>query len=163
GTGCIHETASGPTNLCADGADNDGDGLADCADIDCEAGLAAWLGDSCAPADAMCGCSVNLAATPGVNKLNTGTVGPVLLHNVVVTAVGPTGYWIADAAQAVPSGGVFVFTRTPPDASIAIGAKLPTLQGVASLFNGSKLPGSTSFLSITHPTAGAPTATGAVL
>jgi len=162
GTGCIRETSLGSTNLCTDGLDNDGDSFKDCSDFDCEVGPNAWLGLTCADTDAMCGCSTNLVAT-GVNKVNTGTTGAVLLHNVIVTAVGPTGYWIADAAQAAQRGGVFVFTKTPPDASIAIGSKLPTVQGVVSVFNGSKTAGSRSVISISRPTAGAATPSGVPL
>jgi hypothetical protein len=139
GTGCVRESATGPTNLCTDGADNDGDGFKDCSDFDCEVGPGAWLGTSCA------------------------ATGAVLLHDVIVTAVGPTGFWVADAAVAAQLGGVFVFTKTAPDASIVIGAKLPTLQGIVSVFNASKLANTKSVISINRPTAGTPEASGLAL
>jgi hypothetical protein len=164
GTQCPSETSTGPTNLCTDGLDNDGDSFKDCTDFDCEVGPGAWLGGAtCTPAAAMCGCSANLAATMGVNKVDTGTTGAVLLHDVIVTAVGATGFWVADAAPAAQRGGVFVFTKTAPDASIVIGAQLATLQGIVSVFNASKLPNTRSAISINRPTAGAPTASGATL
>lgn len=161
GTACVRENATGPTNLCTDGLDNDGNGFIDCKDFSCEVGPTAWLGASCTAADAMCGCSANLATT-GVNKVNTGTAGAVVLHDVIVTAVGATGYWVADAAQAIANGGCFVNTRTAPDASIVVGAQLATLQGIATSFNGSKTATRT-VVQITRPTTGTPTASGATL
>lgn len=164
GTQCPVENSTGPTNLCVDGLDNDGDGFKDCADFDCEVGPGAWLGGAaCTPAAAMCGCSANLAAAMGVNKVNTGTTGAVLLHDAIVTAVGATGFWVADATQAAQNGGVFVVTKTPPDASIVIGATLPTLQGIATAFDGSKTANTKSLIEISHPTAAAPASSGAIL
>lgn len=163
GTACFRENATGPTNLCTDGVDNDGNGFSDCKDFSCEVGPTAWLGTSCAVTDAMCGCSTNLATATGVSKVNTGmAVGAVLLHDVMVTAVGATGFWIADAAQAVSNGGVFVNTRTAPDASIVVGAKLATVQGIAGPFNGSKTA-TGSVVQINRGTAKDPTASGATL
>jgi hypothetical protein len=130
GTQCPRETATGPTNQCTDGLDNDGDTFKDCMDFDCSVGANAWLGGTdCTPAAAMCGCSANLAAAIGASKVNTGTTGPVYLHDVVVTAVGTDGFWIADSVTAAQNGGVFVFTKTLPDASLVIGAKVATVQG----------------------------------
>jgi hypothetical protein len=120
GTACVRELSTGATNLCTDTRDNDGNGFSDCKDFGCQVGPGAWLGATCAVTDAMCGCSTNLAAGVSANKVNTGTVGPVLLHDLFVTAIGPTGYWVADGLQAVPSGGVFVFTSVAPDASLTI-------------------------------------------
>ncbi|HEX4417998.1 MAG TPA: hypothetical protein VH165_08875 [Kofleriaceae bacterium] len=162
GTACIIEKSTGTTNLCTDGLDNDGNGFSDCKDFGCEVGPGAWLGASCAATDTTCGCSANLPTT-GVNKVNTGTVGAVLLHNVIVTAVGTTGYWVADAAQAVANGGLFVLTNAVPDVSIVIGAQLGTLQGISTTFDASKTANTKSLIEISHPTATAVTASGATL
>jgi hypothetical protein len=123
---------TGTNALCADGADNDGNGFIDCKDFSCSVGPDAWLGATCTPADAMCGCSTNIASGMSASKVNGGQTGPVLLHDVFVTAVGTAGYWVADALQAGPSGGLFVFTNAAPPATIVQGKKLGTLQGIAS-------------------------------
>ena len=157
GTGCVRET--GTANFCADSLDNDGNGFKDCDDFSCVTGPGAWLGATCAPADAMCGCSKNLPLGMSVNKVNTGATGAVLMHDVFVTAVGTTGFWVADALQAGPSGGVFVFTNTAPAAEIVVGAKVATVQGtVATLGTLTE-----KLVEITNATAGAASVGGTVL
>jgi len=156
GTSCPPpETA----NRCSDGVDNDGNGFADCMDLGCEVGPNAWLGASCSPADATCGCSANLAVGASANKVNTGTTGPVLMNSVYVTAVGPKGFWVADATTAAPNGGVFVFINAAP--TVSIGQQLDHVQGLAGPFNGSKAAGTKSVVEITSPTVGTAIATGA--
>lgn len=147
-------------NLCADGIDNDGNGFGDCMDFGCEVGPNAWLGTSCSPADATCGCSANLAVGTSANKVNTGTTGPVLMNNVYVTAVGPKGFWVADATTASPNGGVFVFVNAAP--TVSIGQQLDRIQGLAGPFDGSKMAGTKSVIEITSPTMGTAIATGAI-
>jgi hypothetical protein len=159
GTACTREVSTGAANLCTDTLDNDGNGFSDCKDFSCEVGAGAWLGATCTPADAMCGCSTNLAAGASANKVNTGTVGAVLLHGMFVTAVTPTGVWVADALQAAASGGVFVFTGTAPGADVVVGAMLPTVQGLAGPF-GSKTE---KINQITIATLSTPVAGGALL
>jgi hypothetical protein len=151
GTQCPVENTSGGANVCTDGKDNDGDSFVDCNDFDCGVGPNAWLGTTCLVTDAMCGCSANLATASGVNLINTGKTGPVLLHDVLVTAVGDKGFWVADAIQATQNGGIFVFTNTAPDASIVSGAKVATLQGLA----GTTGTGAQKLNQISRPTAGA--------
>lgn len=155
GTNCPRETGS----LCSDGVDNDGSGFIDCMDFSCSAGPGAWLGASCTSADATCGCSANLAGGMSANKVNTGTIGPVLLNNVYVTAVGPKGFWVTDATTAAPNGGVFVFANAAP--TVMIGQQLDHVQGIAGPFNGSKTAGTKSVVEITSPTAGTAITTGA--
>ncbi|MBC7973482.1 MAG: hypothetical protein H7138_00750 [Myxococcales bacterium] len=160
GTGCVRELSNGAANLCADALDNDGNGFNDCKDFSCQAGPGAWRGATCTAADATCGCSANLPLGTSVNKANTGTVGPVILNDVFVTAVTPTGFWIADALQAASNGGTFVFTSaTPPAADVVIGAKLPTVQGISGTF-GTKTE---KLVQISIPTAATAVAGGAVL
>lgn len=159
GNGCTREVSNGAANLCADSLDNDGNGFSDCKDFSCQAGPGAWLGATCATTDAMCGCSTNLATGTSVNKVDTGTVGPVLLHDVFVTAVTATGVWVADALQAGVSGGVFVFTNAMPAADVVVGAKLPTVQGIAGPF-GTKTE---KLNQITIATLSTPVAGGQVL
>jgi hypothetical protein len=156
GTGCPPREIQ---NLCADGVDNDGNGFGDCMDFGCEVGPDAWLGTSCTPADATCGCSANLAAGASANKVNTGTTGPVLMHSMYVTAVGPKGFWVADATTAVQNGGVFVFLNVAP--TVAIGQQLDQVQGLSGPFNGSKAAGSKSVIQISNPTTGNAVTSGA--
>jgi hypothetical protein len=81
----------------------------------------------------MCGCSMNLVSGSGVEKVNGGMSGPVLLNSLFVTAVGKSGYWVADALQAAPNTGMYVFTDdTVP--TVTVGQKLASLQGVADSF-----------------------------
>ncbi|HEU4726707.1 MAG TPA: hypothetical protein VFT22_02430 [Kofleriaceae bacterium] len=146
GSACQQENVLVSATACTDGADNDGDSFKDCADFDCQVGPGAWLGTSCAATDVMCGCSVNLP-TAGVNKINTGatgTSGPVAVHDVIVTAVATNGFWIADAAQAAASGGIFCFTKTAPVTTpdgtpITVGMKLGTVQGLGTVVGTSAL------------------------
>jgi hypothetical protein len=160
GTGCVYEVSSGATNLCSDTLDNDGNGFNDCKDFSCQAGPGAWRGATCTAADATCGCSANLPIGTSANKANTGTVGPVILNDVFVTAVAPTGFWIADALQAAANGGVFVFTNaTAPAADVVVGAKLPTVQGISGTF-GTKTE---KIVQITIPTVATAVAGGTVL
>lgn len=153
------EIATGPTNFCADGVDNDGNGFGDCADLGCEVGPGAWLGVSCAPTDATCGCSANLAAGMSAQKVNTGTTGAVLLNNMYVTAIGAKGFWVADATSAAPNGGVFVFLNTAP--VVTVGQQLDRIQGLVGPFNGSKTGATGSVIEITNATVGTAITTGA--
>jgi len=157
GTGCVRENGTQATS-CTDGLDNDGNGFSDCKDFGCEVGPNAWLGATCAVTDAMCGCSMNLAAGMSVNKVNTGAVGPVLLNDVFVTAVGAKGYWIADATTAAASGGVFVFSNAAP--TVAVGQVLCRVQGIAGPFNASTTAAGT-VVEITSPTPGTMLSSGA--
>lgn len=157
GTGCVRETGA-TANFCTDGLDNDGNGFNDCKDFGCEVGPNAWLGASCTAGDAMCGCSMNLPEGMSVNKVNTGTVGPVVLNNVYVTAVGARGYWIADSTTAATSGGVLVFTNVAPTATV--GQQLSRVQGIAGPFNASKTAAGT-VIELSNPTAGTELSTGA--
>jgi hypothetical protein len=138
GTGCAPPEQS---NLCSDGIDNDGNGFSDCLDLGCEVGANAFLGASCAPADAMCGCSKNLASGTSVNIVNTtagtATIGPVILNNVFVTGVTSKGLWVSDSLTGAANNGVFVFTGAAPTATV--GQKLATVQGLAGPFNPSKI------------------------
>lgn len=160
GTGCpTREIATGPSNFCIDGSDNDGNGFKDCTDLGCEVGPGAWLGTSCASGDIMCGCSANLAAGMSANKVNTGTTGPVVLNNVYVTAVGPKGFWIADNTTSASNGGVFVFSNAAP--TVMVGQQLDRVQGLAGPFNGSRAAGTKSVVEITSPTVGSAVSGGA--
>lgn len=143
GTGCpAREQAAGTTiGTCGDSRDNDGNGFADCGDLGCEVGSGAWLGATCASTDAVCGCSANESTGAGIAAINAGTVAPfapVILNNVVVTAIGATtvktnGFWVADSTTAVANGGLFVFTgKAVP--TVTVGQKIATLQGIAQPF-----------------------------
>jgi hypothetical protein len=162
GTSCpAAEDASTSGTLCTDGIDNDANGFTDCSDLGCEAGAGAWLGATCANTDTTCGCSTNYATGAGVGGAVAGfatTSGPVYLHDLYVTGVnGSTsggGYWIADSLTAATGHGAFVFTKTAPDASIVVGSKLATVQGIAGPFT-STTGTVTSVFEIGTPTAGA--------
>nr|HEX4315432.1 hypothetical protein [Kofleriaceae bacterium] len=140
GAGCpVREQASGGSaGLCENTTDDDGNGFADCLDLSCQTGSGAWLDpDNCdhATNGATCGCSTNLAAAGGINSIDTGTTAtfaPVILNNVIVTAVSNTGFWVADAKAGVQNGGLFVFTSTAP--AVTVGETLTTLQGLAEDF-----------------------------
>jgi hypothetical protein len=137
GTGCVFENAANGSAYCTDGIDNDGNGFTDCADLGCEVGSNAYVGTSCVgTASATCGCSANETAGGGAAALQAvaGTAKPaMILNSVVVTAVGKSGFWIADNAVAATGHGGFVFTSTTPPASAVIGATL-TVQGLGERF-----------------------------
>lgn len=163
GTGCPPPEQGAA--LCTDGMDNDGNGFADCLDLGCEAGSGAYLGTSCAPTDAMCGCSANLTAGSSVNKVDTtattASIGAVILNNVFVTAVGTKGFWVADSLTAAQNGGTFVFEDVAP--TVTVGQRLATVQGVAGPFNPSKVAAATAtkVVELTTPTVGTASAGGA--
>jgi hypothetical protein len=165
GTGCA-PPEQGATQ-CTDGMDNDGNGFADCMDLGCEAGSGAYLGASCAPSDAMCGCSMNLAVGSSVNKVDTtaatASIGAVILNNVFVTAVGTKGVWVADSLTAAQNGGMFVFLDAAP--TVTVGQRLATVQGVAGPFNPSKVASATAtkIIELTTPTVGTASAGGAAI
>ena len=145
--------ADGTIGTCGDSVDNDGNGFADCADLGCEVGSAAWVdAANCNhAADGVCGCSSNLAPGAGVNKVDTAAkAGPVILNNVVVTAVSGTGFWVADSATAAQNGGVFVFTSSAP--TVAVKDNITSVQGIAGPFNRSTMTGSKSLVEVSNPT-----------
>ena len=154
----------GTIGTCGDSLDNDGNGFADCADLGCEVGSNAWVDAAgCDHATTgTCGCSQNEAEGGGDAAINTGasgTTAPVILNNVVVTAVSKSGFWVADAGQAASNGGLFVFgaTTTP-----TIGQKIATLQGLPKPFNPSKVTTSpTTIIELNDPTVGTATGGGA--
>jgi len=135
GNGCTFENAAAGGTECTDGIDNDGNGFIDCADLGCEVGSAAWLGASCGSGDATCGCSKNYAAGSSISAANAAeatTSSAVYLHDVYVTALGTSTYWVADNLGAAASGGMYVFSKPPT--GVTVGQKLATLQGVAGPF-----------------------------
>jgi hypothetical protein len=137
GTGCVFENAANGSAFCTDGIDNDGNGFTDCADLGCEVGANAYVGESCVGTSATtCGCSANPAAGQGAAAVQavTGTnKPPIILNSVVVTAVGKSGFWVADAALAASGHGTYVFTSATPPASAAIGSTL-TVQGLGEQY-----------------------------
>ncbi len=137
GTGCVFENAANGSAYCTDGIDNDQNGFTDCADLGCEVGSNAYIGTACAGTGAAtCGCSANPAAGAGAAALQAvvGTAKPaMLLNGVVVTAVGKTGYWIADNGTAAAGHGGFVFTSSAPPSGAAIGSTL-TVQGLGERY-----------------------------
>lgn len=107
GSGCPAPEAPG---TCTDGIDNDANGFTDCADRGC-------------------GTEPTCTTDTTVVMIQTGaTTGGVRLNDVVVTGFKtfPTtaqGFYVADAAQAAPNNGVFVFTgSTAPQ--MMIGAQV---------------------------------------
>jgi predicted extracellular nuclease len=99
--------------LCKDGKDNDGNGFADCADLNCQA-----TEPSCLTAGTVVG-------------VNGGTsTGGVILDGVYVTGVtfNKSNLWVQDALQAAPNNGIFVFrgNSTVPDVdpTVVPGAKV---------------------------------------
>ncbi len=137
GTGCVFENAANGSAACTDGIDNDGNGFTDCEDLGCEVGANAYVGTSCVgTAATTCGCSANEAAGAGAAAVQavSGTNKPaMILNSVVVTAVGKSGFWVADNAVAATGHGTFVFTSSTPPASAVIGATL-TVQGLGEQF-----------------------------
>lgn len=108
GTECPRENDA---TTCSDGVDNNGNGFKDCDDFSCRE----------VPA-----CSVQ--TTVADVQMGTAT-GVVRLENVVITArdtVGGTrGVFVADALQAAPYNGVFVYmgnANATIDASLVVGA-----------------------------------------
>lgn len=162
GTACpAAEQAAGTDGAkCTDGVDNDGNGFADCADLGCEVGSNAWLGATCGAADAMCGCSKNFASGTSVNSVNTTlatTSSPVYLHDVYITAMSTSSYWVADSLTAAANGGILVFSKPPTGATV--GQKIATLQGIGGPFG----TGALKQNEISNATAGALSAGGAVV
>src|SRR5580704_3955062 len=137
GTCCVFENAANGSAYCTDGIDNDGNGSTDCADLGCEVGSNAYVGTSCVGTGATtCGCSANEATGAGAAAVQavTGTNKPaMILNSVVVTAVGKSGFWVADNAVAATGHGTFVFTSSAPASSVVIGATL-TVQGLGEQF-----------------------------
>jgi hypothetical protein len=160
GTGCAPIESGGTS--CTDGIDNDGNGFADCQDLGCEVGAGAWLGTTCTPADAMCGCSANLTAGSGVNGVATQTAsGAVIVNTSFVTAVTKNGFWVADALAAAQQHGAFVFlgSGVTPPAGIVVGAQIASVQGLSGPFT--LTSGGQALNELSNATVGTITAPGA--
>ncbi len=108
GSGCPVQEES--EEACADSIDNEADGFADCADFSCQV-LEACQTDTT------------------IEDVQMGLVAPntpVHIDAAFVTAIDATGsnqgFWAADALQAAPYNGVYVYTGSTLPAGLTIGA-----------------------------------------
>lgn len=117
GTDCPAQEATAET--CDDGADNDADGFADCADFSCQT-LPECQTDT-------------TVADIQMGTVEDGTV--VSLADVYVTAIDDSatnkGFWVADALQGAAHNGVYVYTDDALPAGIAIGSRVDLTGTVA--------------------------------
>ena len=149
GTGCpAPETTVAE---CGDTIDNDANGFADCMDNSCRAAV-----PSC-------------SAPTTVENIQNGTITPgslVTLHNVVVTGISfnKKNLWVADALQAAPNKGVYVFRGSAAavlPVEIVVGARVNVMGQVDEFagMDGGESVTEVSFASATFVSApaGAPT------
>lgn len=137
GTACPVENDAA---TCEDGIDNNGNGFKDCEDFSCQQ----------VPA-----CSVTATVTDVQMGTSTGTV---TLENVVITArdtVGTTrGLFVADALQAAPHNGVFVYmggSSAMIDASLVVGATV-NVTGTVTEFDVGTPPAGDTLTELTNTT-----------